>query len=458
MRREMGDLIIVVPGTMGSTLYRDKKPVWEPTFGGVAAAVASGFGNILELQLPDGIGDDHAADGVSAEALITGFRAPFGIWTYEFGYAELLRFLTTTFDVNRDEQGARNLRTFPYDWRLSNRYNATKLAAFVDSALGEWRDSSPERSEAKAIFICHSMGGLIARWYLDHLGGGAHTTSLITIGTPHRGAMSALDQVSNGVRKGPGPFKLNLTDFARSLPSLYQLLPAYACMKRKTGLVKITEGDIADLDPARARDAMQFHTDLDVFRRENPPLYSFHPILGMDQPTLTTGEYRDDDHIHALLTIKDKERYGDGTVPRLAATPFDVAMNDPSLHYVADNHAGLVRNRGTFDQLEGILTAEDVVYAAGLLRLRVAAPDLLGAAEKLSVAAQVVNGDAALELVIHDETGAQLGDRLRLRSANGAVAAEVHDLTPGAFQLTVRGAGVYRGRVASVSSLLTVMP
>ena len=55
------------------------------------------------------------------------------------------------------------------------------------------------------------------------------------MGTPHRGALNSLEQLVNGVRKGPGPFRVDLTEFARSLPAAYQLLPEYACLESGAG-------------------------------------------------------------------------------------------------------------------------------------------------------------------------------------------------------------------------------
>ena len=48
------------------------------------------------------------------------------------------------------------------------------------------------------------MGGLVARWFLEVLGGWEVTRRLITIGTPYQGAIGALDTLCNGVAKGVG--------------------------------------------------------------------------------------------------------------------------------------------------------------------------------------------------------------------------------------------------------------
>ena len=42
------------------------------------------------------------------------------------------------------------------------------------------------------VLVCHSMGGLIARQYVQELGGDALVDTVVTLGTPHRGTYSAL--------------------------------------------------------------------------------------------------------------------------------------------------------------------------------------------------------------------------------------------------------------------------
>ncbi|HEY3004447.1 MAG TPA: hypothetical protein VGJ44_19020, partial [Kribbellaceae bacterium] len=66
-RGDFTDFIVVMPGIMGSTLYKDGKPVWEPSSGAVLNAVRSFGRNLKQLELPPGIGDDHPGDGVEAK-------------------------------------------------------------------------------------------------------------------------------------------------------------------------------------------------------------------------------------------------------------------------------------------------------------------------------------------------------------------------------------------------------
>ena len=94
---------------------------------------------------------------------------------------------------------------FPYDWRLSNRYNGSALAEAIRprrSAGGAGRGGP--YADAKVVLVVHSMGGLVARWYIERCDGAEVTRKLITLGTPYRGAGKALEQLVNGVRVGPG--------------------------------------------------------------------------------------------------------------------------------------------------------------------------------------------------------------------------------------------------------------
>ena len=87
------------------------------------------------------------------------------------------------------------------------------------------------------------MGGLVARWYLECLGGWQDTRALITFGTPHRGSLNAVDFLVNGFVKKLGPLKVaDLSRLLRSLTSVYQLLPIYPCV------------DVGAGEPARRRD------------------------------------------------------------------------------------------------------------------------------------------------------------------------------------------------------------
>jgi pimeloyl-ACP methyl ester carboxylesterase len=454
----MNDVIVVLPGIMGSTLYRNGSPVWEPSGDAVLAGLASLFRSVKTLQLPVGVGDNHPGDGVTAEALMPDVRLPLGIWTFDLGYTALVDFLATTFDVNTDAgAGPRNLITFPYDWRLSNRYNGAELGKVVQPALVEWRAQGGECAEAKLVFICHSMGGLVARWYIDRLGGAEVTRRLITLGTPHRGALNALDQLGNGVKKGIGPFKLSLTNFARSLPALHQLLPEYACIEKSgpNDLVKTTEIAVPNLVTADVADAMEFHRQLDAGRATHANDYRLHAIAGYNQPTATTARIKGDEVV-TIRSIAGNDDLGDATVPRLASVPIGVGT-DLALS-VADNHGGLVHNRAAFDIIEGILTARVIEYRSTRVMLSIDIEEVLEHGQTLVVRAEIPAKGEPLELVVVDEDGKQLGAPTRLMEADGRLMASKDLPAPGLYRATVSGVGSAGASVQSITTAVFQWP
>jgi triacylglycerol esterase/lipase EstA (alpha/beta hydrolase family) len=62
--------------------------------------------------------------------------------------------------------------------------SAAELDAFINGVLSE-------TGAAKVDIVCHSEGGLVARYYLQNLGGAGKVDDLVTISTPHRGTTVA---------------------------------------------------------------------------------------------------------------------------------------------------------------------------------------------------------------------------------------------------------------------------
>src|SRR5262249_47253822 len=148
--------------------------------------------------------------------------------------------------ATEDQPG--NFIEFPYDWRLSNQLNAQRLADVAVPQLERWRRHT-QNQDAKLILICHSMGGLIARWFLEVMGGREITRMLITIGTPYQGAVNALSALVNGLFMGLGPIGISVDELVRSFPSAYQLLPTYPCLDCGDGEPRELRGmDLPNVD------------------------------------------------------------------------------------------------------------------------------------------------------------------------------------------------------------------
>jgi pimeloyl-ACP methyl ester carboxylesterase len=458
-RYQVTDLVVVLPGIMGSTLSRDGRLVWAPSAGAALRAVRTFGGSLKQLQLPEGVGDEPPGDGVEPVAVMPDLHVLPGLWTVQVGYQGLLAWLESTFSlVTVSSAGpAGNLLPVPYDWRLSNRFNGRRLKTLVEPALERWRDRGGPYADARVVFICHSMGGLVARWYIQREGGAEITGKLITLGTPHRGALNALEQLVNGVRKGPWPFRVDLTEFVRSLPAVHQLLPEYACLESADGLVKTTETTVPELSTVMVADGMRFHDQLDD--RANPSWeagFDLHPIQGQKQQTATTARLVDG-RVLPLPTIEGKSEGGDATVPALSAMPNGLLPSSPMIRHVTERHGALQHNRSIFDEIEGILTASDVIHRAPTgLPVDVHIADVFDAGEALTVEAVFPDGGAEpLEARLIDEAGQEV-DRERLVWQGESHRTVFDPPSPGAYEVHVGGYGAARAEVTPVTAPVLV--
>src|SRR6185312_2318691 len=180
---------------------------------------------------------------------------------------------------------------------------------------------------------------------------------LITMGTPYRGAALALDQlVHESIRAG-----MNLTEFARSMPSAYQLLPSYACIEQDNGLGYLGELDgVPGLDTERVEDAMLFHRQLEEAEATDVNLDGLrHAITGIEQTTTTTARISRESVV-MTDTYQGKNLAGDGTVPAVAG-PRGVSLDSAVLKRVGEKHGALQSNKAALDEVVGVIFAEDFV-------------------------------------------------------------------------------------------------
>src|SRR4051812_4211328 len=87
------DLVVVLPGIMGSTLSRDGAPVWAMKPGALIRAIRVFGDQIGRLRLPEGIGDDHPGDGAEPTGLMADLHVIPGLWTPVKGYDRLVEHL-----------------------------------------------------------------------------------------------------------------------------------------------------------------------------------------------------------------------------------------------------------------------------------------------------------------------------------------------------------------------------
>ena len=453
MGHSLDDVVVILPGVMGSSLHdRNGDEVWGTSLGSLVKGVLTRGRAARRLQLPQGIGDAPAPDGVVATALLPDIHVIPGIWSVSIGYERMLAWFRETFDVVEPGQDTpANFVPFPYDWRLSNRASALALKQTIEPVLERFR-AQPGRADAKIVFIAHSMGGLVARYYVDVLGGHEITRRVITLGTPHRGAANALDSLVNGISKGFGPLKIDLTGLARSMPALYQLLPEYACIETPAGLRKTTEVVVPELATADLQDAMRFHEELRAGAAAHAAAYEAHPILARTQPTATTAKIVDG-NVVTMRTIEGRDEAGDGTVPRLSASPYGVAPTSAIHRYVMDKHGALPSNEPVLVELEGVLTSREVIARAAEYELGVVCDDIVVAGQPFEVTAEV-ESDLVVDARVHGPDGSVVLQALAVDRGDNSYGATFDGLAPGCY--TVR-LGV-RGSTDSVTTPVVVIP
>lgn len=452
------DVLVVIPGIMGSTLHdRHGNEVWGQGSGLLHGVLRGG---IRRLTLPEDLGDEAPDDGVVPVSLVRGIHASLGVWSVSLGYSGLCRHLRnrytlTPYDATVSERPA-NLLLFPYDWRLSNRYNGRRLKQIAEPFLERWRERSGH-SDARLVILAHSMGGLVARWYAEHEGGAGRIRRLVTTGTPHRGSVQAVDRLVNGLREKVGPIGIDLSALARSLPSLYQLLPGYACVEVAGRLRTLCEvGGLPGLRNAPVDDGAKFQSQLATL-----PTYPFQPVVGIDQPTKASVRLNACGATlrRTMLTPDGTrlDRGGDGTVARFAAYPPGFGDLNTALHFAGQTHGALPGHRSVLEHIDGVLTGTTTEFRGGEFRLGVDVDDYALAGQPLRARAESDDHGVRLAVrVIDPAEGTAVAFEPMIAQGDGRYAVDLEDLPPGGYEVCV-GRAHREGYLTNVVASATVV-
>jgi len=453
------DLYVLIPGIMGSILTKDGHDVFGLTVSAGLAGLFSGGRSITDLRVdptaPPGTRPD---DGVVASRIAPDAHLVPGLWKID-GYGVVGDYLV------------KRLRTVPgdsyvefaYDWRLDNRVAAQDLRDRIAVWLAARRQTHPN---ARVVLVAHSMGGLVARYYLEVLGGWRDARALVTFGTPYRGSLNALETLSNGLTKAFG--LVDLSDLVRSFPSIHQLLPIYPCVVTADGSVRrVTEvaHQIPGLNVAAVTAARAFHTEIEDAVAANALLpeyqaarYRTHCVVGIEQPTgqsaTVTGS-----GVAIQLTFPGPDLGGDGTVPRVSASPQEVD-DDSEAMFAGAKHGSLQNTDAVLTQLRGWMTGVDLsAFRGGAVTwLRLGLADACPSGEPVPVTVEPTEAvgplSYRLELLGGPTDRAVAPVTGTVSAKDGVREFELPAQEPGCYRLTVTG----EDGVQPVSDLFVVAP
>ena len=215
---------VVIPGIMGSGLMRpDGTPVW--------LNLRNAVGH-FNLSLPFKLPLSECRDDLVPGALL----GTNGMMPRLFGFTEyydLLDLIETAGFRPAKKTGAAGLvhHVFAYDWRRDIVDSVRQLDRTLE-AMAEARDDP----DARFNIVGHSMGGLIARYYLRYgtaepaddapvtWAGARRIHNLVLVATPNGGGIHALEVLLYGNKVGLSQATLAAPVIAR-MPSVYQLMP-----------------------------------------------------------------------------------------------------------------------------------------------------------------------------------------------------------------------------------------
>ncbi|RLA17677.1 MAG: hypothetical protein DRQ62_14700 [Gammaproteobacteria bacterium] len=255
--------IIVIPGILGSNIVtlENKKTLWGDF--GKSLADPKADKNLRMIALPmergktlDQLQGESAIDGSLRYIKGSIAGVPISINTYasmlsamgvgeRSGAGSSLNKLDDYIDDRRHEA---NAFEFSYDWRRSLDENAIRLAEYIRQVTRFVQLQRGSYEPVKFDIVAHSMGGLIARYYLQYgeqllpagdampianWSGSAQIEKVVLISPPNGGALPGLDCLLVGIPKNPITPKYDPVILG-TLPAVYQLFPRlrYKMFKR----------------------------------------------------------------------------------------------------------------------------------------------------------------------------------------------------------------------------------
>jgi len=293
--------VVVVPGFAGSNLWRGSEQVWP-------SLKLFGHPELLRVERP-----------LEARGILDQLVVVPGLLKLA-QYSALTEYLLRSLDY----EVGRDLLEFAYDFRQDNRRSAMELGA----AIERWNPSAP------ITIIAHSMGCLIARHYIERLGGKRHVERVILLGGPHAGNPYAFAGLLSGPHLLPlGMKNAQWREQLATFPSWYQILPTNQCVSDGDTWLDVLGDDswVPERHRPLLHDARRFREELGT-HSSVPAVcvfgYGVRTIAGASVERSAGGEV-----IRADLRYTDA---GDGMIPQDSAI-----LPGAEIHPVRQHHGSL---------------------------------------------------------------------------------------------------------------------
>ncbi len=420
--------VVFIPGIGGSEMKVAQDIVWSKddghggTYSHAYAANEKVWVNQNEAAT---IGDDDyfdvlrlKTDGVNSEAPLnlTGNLS-------SYGYGDIDSFFTGMGYVK-----GTNFFVFPYDWRKDVRTNKDSLDALIEQA-------KTASGQTKANFVVHSMGGLIARYYISDATKASKVNKLIELGVPHLGTVFALKTLIYGT---PIKYRFKFFEFPvipgseikdalQNHPSLYSLTPSlkyYDFYNNSSFNYPYPFRDDRDIDNDQIKGVLnydqtknllsnlsynmtvfglgeQFHSFLDPITTHVNGT-KIYEIVGSNQPTL--GQIHESWWITWPVNLipKTDEIFinGDDTVPLYSASLKSDSLDISGafkIYYVEQKHSDLVSANGSAMQ-----TVRKILEDDNSLPVNVQS-------DKYTLDGKHISADGDVDLDLYDDLGNHTG-------------------------------------------------
>jgi hypothetical protein len=405
-------VIVQVPGIGGSVLSDAAgRPVWDVSARRIGYAVVRP--GTLRLDAHPDLVPDRLIDTTTVippVLVMPGYDGMVHHLRTQFGAG----LTVTDYRPGRPVPAATEVLRVPYDFRKSVRDAAELLDRAVHALFDGAAPGGAAPGEGRTVIVlAHSMGGLVARYWVGCLAGWRYCHALITLGTPHRGAPRALDWLVNGAGLGRWRYP-PATRVLRGWPSVYELLPQYPAVWQENGpplepvelagscVRAFGEQDAPGRVLRMAREAAGVHADIAAGWAAIPDgsRPKVVPYFGRGHATPNLARLLDG----RVAVTKDDPQWrgnvgwrGDGTVPAVSAIPADLTDREEVWRAVPDKHGPMGSTPAPMDLLTTLVG--DKLPGRGQLRpdrpwIGLDIDDVVASGAEIQLGAELLAGGA----------------------------------------------------------------